>query len=66
LLAFVGPTFERDWSEKGTIRKPRVTKGEGVPGPDWYIVQFDPENGGGKLCIHRDRIMVANDQSQAA
>lgn len=62
IKSYVGPTFEVDWSEKGTIRKPRVTKGESTVGPGWYIVEFDR---GGRLNVHRERMMVANDQSRA-
>lgn len=62
VLSFVGPRFENDWSQKGTTRRPRA--GQSVPGPDWSIVEFDDT--GGRLCVHRDSLMVANDQSRAA
>lgn len=57
LLSFVGRTFERDWSQTGCIVKTRHP----MPGPDWYPVRFD--DSGGVLCVHRDRLMVCNDQS---
>ena len=60
ICAYVGPTFEPDWSEKGTIRKPRAANLP-MPGPDWYIVEFD---GCGALCVHRNHLMIANDQSK--
>lgn len=62
ILSLVGATFERDWSETGITRKPIASKGQGVPSPDWCIVQFDS---GGCLCVHRDRLMICNDQGAA-
>lgn len=64
LLSFVGPTFETSWQEKGTICKPRKGWQQPVANDEWYIVKFDLD--GAKLCVHRSRIMVANDQSEAA
>lgn len=58
ILAFTGPTFEPCWKEKGTVLKP--TKATKPPTGDWSIVRFDD---GGTMCIHRERLMVANDQS---
>jgi len=61
ILSFVGPSFEPCWKEKGTVLKP--TARQTPPNDDWSVVRFDD---GGTLCIHRSRLMVANDQSKAA
>jgi hypothetical protein len=63
ILAFVGATFEPSWKEKGTVCRINKRRGEGVPNAEWQIVQFDD---GGRMCIHNDRLMIANDQSVAA
>ena len=54
LLAFVGPTFDHDWSEKGTIVRPADMPADL---PDWYIVRYTD---GGKMCVHSSRIMPSN------
>lgn len=61
ILSFVGSNFEPCWKEKGTVLKP--TAATKPPNDEWSIVRFDD---GGTLCIHRERLMVANDQSKAA
>ena len=61
ILSFVGSGFEPCWKEKGTVCKPR--RSEAPPSAEWSIVQFD---GGGKLCIHKSRLMTANDQARAS
>lgn len=45
-------------SATGVICRPNKNKGEGTPGPDWYIVKFD--DNGGKLCIHRSMLAISN------
>jgi hypothetical protein len=66
ILSFVGDGFEPCWKEKGTVCRPNKRRGEGTPPglEGWHIVQFDDD--GARMCIHRDRLMVANDQSAAA
>jgi hypothetical protein len=61
VLSFVGASFEPCWKEKGTVLKP--TARQKPPSSEWSIVRFDD---GGTMCIHRERLMVANDQSAAA
>jgi hypothetical protein len=61
ILSFVGASFEPCWKEKGIVCRPR--RGAGIPSDEWSIVEFDA---GGRLCVHRSRLMVANDQSAAA
>ncbi|MFN0042234.1 MAG: hypothetical protein ACKVSF_03350 [Alphaproteobacteria bacterium] len=46
-------------SATGTIRKPGKVSLP-MPGPDWYIIQFD--DSGGKLCIHRSMFSISNEQ----
>lgn len=51
ILAFTGPTFERDWSETVTIvRADKAWTG-------WWIVRFAD---GAKLCVHASRLMPSN------
>ena len=52
-LAFVGPTFERDWSEKATI----VGRHES-DGGHWYVIRFDD---GSMISSHASRLMAANE-----
>jgi hypothetical protein len=62
ILSFVGPHFEPCWKEAGTVLKPTIrTK---PPTSEWSIVRFDSD--GATLCVHRSRLMVANDQQVAA
>jgi hypothetical protein len=61
ILSFVGIGFEPCWKEKGTVLKP--TSRQRPPSDDWSIVRYD---NGDTLCIHRSRLIVENDQSQAA
>ncbi len=44
------------WKEKGVICKPR--RSETPPSKEWFIVQYED---GGKMCIHQDRLMIANE-----
>lgn len=62
ILAFVGPTFERDWSETGRIVKHDASwRGREHEIPEGYhTVRYDRD--GAVLMIHRQRLMVANDQ----
>lgn len=53
LLSFTGATFDRDWSQKGTI----VRHDAGFQDGHWYIVKYDD---GGTLCVHTSRLMPSN------
>lgn len=44
--------------ERLTICKPR-RKNLPLPGPDWYIVQHED---GGRMCMHRSRFRVIDNQ----
>ncbi len=46
------------YSDTGVICRPRKSKGEGVPGPDWFVVKLD--GNGGRMCIHRSMLAVRN------
>lgn len=60
ICAYAGSTFEPVWSETGRVCKPRMSQLP-LPSPDWHIIRFDAD--GGKLCVHRERLMVCNDQA---
>lgn len=47
------------YSETATNVKPRARYGEGVPGPDWFIIRWDAD--GKRACCHRDMLAVRND-----
>ena len=48
------------FSETGTIVKPRTKRGEGTGGmPGWHMVQFDFD--GGRAVIHENMMVVRND-----
>lgn len=51
----VGPTFERDWSERCTVIDGRPQSVSPTSG-DWYAVKFDH---GGSLCIHETQLRAA-------
>lgn len=53
-LAFVGPQFVNDWTEKATIvgRHPHRLDGH------WYVIKLD---GGGTITSHADRLMADNE-----
>ncbi len=52
ILTLVGPRFEEDWSQRGTICKPLKSQLP-LPSPEWFIVKFDD---GGSLCIHQGQL----------
>jgi hypothetical protein len=60
ILAFVGSTFDPCWKEKGTVLKP--TARQRPPSAEWSIVRYD---GGGTLCIHQSRLMIANERARS-
>lgn len=59
ILSFVGPTFERDWSETGRILRWTAKMGPRSSLPKGYHpVKFDVD--GATLMVHADRLMAAN------
>ncbi len=52
-VRFVGPRFERDWSEKATI----VGRHSDLDG-HWYVIRFDD---GGTISSHASRLMADNE-----
>ena len=55
-----GATFERGWAETGRIGRwhPGYTPDKRPEG--YYPVTFDSD--GARMLVHRDRLMVCNDQ----
>lgn len=53
-LSFVGPAFERDWSQTAKI----VRHEAGFADGNWYVVRFDAD--GAALCVHASRLMPTN------
>lgn len=52
---FIGPAFTPDWTETGTVMKPRACN---LPMPDGYnLIRFDD---GRSLCIHDGGLMADN------
>lgn len=63
IVTLVGATFERDWSETGTVLRwnTRVSgPRENLPA-GYHTVRYDSD--GATLLIHRNQLMVRNDQS---
>jgi len=62
ILSFVGAQCERDWSETGRIGRWHPNWSDKSVRPDGYFpVTFDSD--GARMLVHRDRLMVCNDQS---
>ena len=54
VLSFVGPAFQRDWSQTAKI----VRRESDFLDGNWYIVRFDTD--GARLCVHAERLMAQN------